>query len=365
MKRISIVAVAIFTMILIGMIFIQAHEKETDVTRERTKVGMVLNGNKNDASWNQAHYEGMEGCAEDLNLEVVYKENIVNTENCKMVIEELIEQGCKIIVCDSFDHNDWVQQVAKKYPQIYFLHATGVGYEENLSTFFGRIYQMRYLSGIVAGLQTETNEIGYVAAMPLDEVNRGINAFTLGVRSVNPEAVVYVEWSNAWSDDTLVGEATNRLLEGKNIDVLTMHTDSNRPLEIAEEKGIWSIGYNIDNQEKYPNTFLTAPVWQWKSFYEDRILECLQGKFKGQHYWEDANTRIVSLVKFTDNVKEGIGNIVQQEWEKLKSGTWDVFYGPIKEQNGTIKIHEGESMTDYSMLNEFNWYVEGVVVNEK
>ena len=112
------------------------------------------------------------------------------------------------------------------------------------------------------------------------------------------------------------------------------------------------------------NTFLTAPIWDWSKFYEPRILECLQGKFKAKHYWEGANTGVVALAPLTEHVVPRAKEIVEQEMEKLKSGTFDVFYGPIKDQNGTIRIQEGESMTDYAMLNEFDWYVEGVYIDE-
>ena len=222
---------------------------------------------------------------------------------------------------------------------------------------------MRYLSGIVAGLQTETNEIGYVAAYPIPEVNRGINAFTLGVRQVNPDAHVYVEWTQSWTGDAEAEEATEKLLDEHSIDVITIHTDTNRTLEIAEEQGIWCIGYNMDNIETYPDTFLTAPVFEWENFYELHILECLQGKFIGKHYWDGAETNIVSLAPLSRNVKPGIQKEVEAASRKFLSGTFDVFYGPIADTEGNIRICEMESMTDAEMLNAFDWYVEGVVTN--
>jgi len=254
---------------------------------------------------------------------------------------------------------------AEKYPEIYFLHATGTGSDKNMSTYFGRIYQIRYLCGIVAGLQTETNEIGYVAAFPIPEVNRGINAFTLGVRSVNSEATVYVSWTYSWHDDTSAAEATNKLLDNHNIDVLTMHSDSLMPLEIAEERGVMSIGYNYDNSRNYPETYLTAAVWDWEEFYTPIILKCLQGKFEGKHYWEGIDTGMVSLAPLTDKVNDETEAIVLQEMERISSGTYDVFYGPIYDNEGNLRVEEGECMTDNAMLNEFDWYVEGVVNDEE
>lgn len=363
MKKILAVSSVIIGIILIGIILIRVRETDIEVTRERTKVGFILNGSIDDHSWGQAHYEGMERCAEVLNLEVYYRENVPADEQCRDCIEDLISQGCEIIICNSFGFGDYALAAAGEHQDIDFFHATGVEEADNLATYFGRIYQMRYLSGIVAGLQTDTNEIGYVAAYPIPEVNRGINAFTLGVREVNPDANVYVEWTQSWTGDEEAEAATEKLLAGHSIDVLTIHTDTNRTLEIAEERGIWCIGYNMDNIEMYPNTFLTAPVFEWENFYEPHILECLQGKFVGEHYWDGAETGIVSLAPLSRNVKPGIQTRVDEEAQKFRSRTFDVFYGPITDTEGNVRVREMESMTDTEMLNSFDWYVEGVVIN--
>ena len=361
MRKILAVSGVIVGIILIGIILIRVRETDVEVTRKKTKVGFVLNGSVDDHSWGQAHYEGMEQCADTLNLEVYYRENVPADEQCRENIEELIDQGCEIIVCNSFGFGDYALAAAEEHRDIYFFHATGVEETDNLTTFFGRIYQMRYLSGIVAGLQTDTDEIGYVAAYPIPEVIRGINAFTLGVREANPDATVYVEWTQSWTGDAEAEAATEKLLTEHSIDVLTIHTDTNRTLEIAEERGIWCIGYNMDNFEMYPNTFLTAPVFEWENFYEPHILECLQGKFVGEHYWDGAETGIVSLAPLSRNVKPGIQTRVEEEIQKFRSGTFDVFYGPITDTEGNVRVREMESMTDSAMLNSFDWYVEGVV----
>ncbi|MBQ7766919.1 MAG: BMP family ABC transporter substrate-binding protein [Lachnospiraceae bacterium] len=364
MKKIFIVAGIIIAAIIVGIFVINIYEADTEVTKETTKVGVILNGSIDDRSWSQSHYEGLEATAQELNLSVIYKENVV-PEEIPQIIDEFAEADCKVIIANSFEFGEYINEAAEEYPEIYFLHATGVGEDKNLSTYFGRIYQIRYISGIVAGLQTETNEIGYVAAFPISEVNRGINAFTLGVRSVNSEATVYVSWINSWNDDEATADATHRLLDQHNIDVLAMHTDSLMALEIAEQEGIMSIGYNLDNSQYYPNTYLTAAVWDWDAFYTPVILKCLQGKFVGKHYWEGIETGMVFLAPLTDKVDKETEAIIQQEMEKISSGTYDVFYGPIYDNEGNLRVEEGECMTDNAMLNEFNWYVEGVVSDEE
>ncbi len=365
MKKIGIIVGGCLIVLIIGIFLINVNRKETDVTKEKTRVGFILNGSCNDQSWGESHFEAMEKTAAELNLEVLYRENVPGDESAVAVMEELIKEGCEVLVCNSVQYGDWVLQVAKVHPEIYFYHAAGTEASENISTYFGRIYQMRYLSGIVAGLQTETNQIGYVAAFPISEVNRGINAFTLGVRSVNPDAVVYVQWCDSWTDEVMAAEATNELLDTYDIDVLTLHCDVLTPLDIAEEREIWSIGYNMDNSDNYPKGFLTAPVWCWENFYTPHILECLQGKFIGKEYWEGVETGIVDLAPMTEQVKDGIAQAVEAERARLQSGAFDVFYGPIVDCDGVLRVAEGETMSDQTLLNEFDWYVEGVVINEE
>lgn len=364
MKKIFFVAIFIIIAIITGIFVINIYETETEVTKETTKVGVLLNGSIDDKSWSQSHYAGLQKTSKELNLEVLYKENVTE-ENALAVIEEFVHEDCEIIIANSVGFSDGVIIAAQKYPEIYFFHATGVVESKNLTTYFGRMYQIRYLTGIVAGLQTQTDAIGYIAAFPISEVNRGINAFTLGVRSVNPDAQVYVKWTNTWNDDSITGETTKVLLDEHNIDVLAMHTDSVKPLEIAEQRGVMSIGYNVDNSMNYPNTYLTAAVWDWDNFYTPNILKCLQGKFEGKHYWEGVNTGIVSLAPYTNIVHDGVAEIVEKEFDRLNRGSFDVFYGPIRDIEGNLRVAEDESMTDNNMLNEFDWYVEGVVLDEE
>ena len=363
MKKVVSVIAIILTIVIAGIFLINGKKENTDVTKKQTKVGCLLIGSCDDKSYNQSHYEAMEKTADTLNLQVIYKENVPTDEACMAVMEDLIGEGCEIIICNSYDYGEWALQVAENNPNIYFFHASGIKQSKNLATYFGRIYQMRYLSGIVAGMQTEKDEIGYVAAFPISEVNRGINAFTLGVRAVNPDAVVHVEWCNSWTDDEAAGVAAEKLF-AYDVDVIAMHTDSIRALELAEERGIWSIGYNVDNQENFPDTFLTAPIWQWQNYYEPYILKCLQGKFKEENYWEGTSTGVVDLAELSDEVKPGVAEKVAEAKEKLESGIFDVFYGPITDNEGKLRIAEGENMSDEAMLNQFDWYVEGVIIHE-
>ena len=362
-KKIIIIAAAVIIAIVAGIFFINTYDKDTDVTETPTKVGVILNGFKNDKSWSQSHYEALEKTAEKLNLDITYKEYVI-PDMVMPVIQELIENGCVIIIENSAVYGEYISAAAELYPEIYFFHAAGTEQRKNLCTYFGRMYQIRYLTGIAAGLQTRTGEVGYVAAFPIPEVNRGLNAFALGVRSVNPEAKIYVRWIGSWTADMAAENASESLLSGHDIDVLAMHTDSVAPLKVADEHGIMSIGYNIDNSGAYPDSLLTSAVWDWEKFYTPQILKCLQGKFEGLNYWESADTGVVDIAQLSDKADSGILQEIEKARERFHSGTFDVFYGPIYDNSGALRVAQGESMTDSAMINDFDWYVDGIVIEE-
>ena len=365
MRLVYIIPAIIIAVILAGLLTFNVKKKNTDITREKTKIAMIMNGSIDDRSWGQSHFEGMQKTAKELNLDVMYREQIPANKTSEEVMEGLIAAGAKIIVANSFQLGPYIQEVAVKHPDVKFFHASGIKYSKNLSTYFGRIYQMRYLSGIVAGMQTKTGRIGYVAAFDIPEVVRGINAFTLGVKRANPDANVIVRWTKSWNDDKACSKATRALLANDSIDVLTLHTDSQEPLRIADSLGIWLVGYNLDNAELYPEHFLTAPVWRWENFYTPHILEVLKKKFVGKNYWSGTNSGVVDLAPFTNHVNPAAIELVASEREKIQNGSFDVFYGPIEDNAETVRINEGESMSDNDMLNLFNWFVKGVVIDEE
>lgn len=366
MKLIYVIPTIIIAVIIAGLLTFNVKKKNTDITREKTRIAMIMNGSIEDHSWGQSHYEGMRKTAKELNLEVLFRERIPADRTSEEVMEGLIAAGAKVIVANSFQLGPYVQDVAVKHPDVKFFHASGLKFAKNVSTYFGRIYQMRYLSGIVAGMQTKTGKIGYVAAFDIPEVVRGINAFTLGVKKANPDASVYVRWTKSWNEDKACAAATRALLAHQDsIDVLTLHTDSQEPLRIADSLGLWLVGYNLDNADLYPEHFLTAPVWRWENFYTPHILDVLKKKFVGRNYWSGVNSGVVDLAPLTSHVAPETAELVNSEREKIQNGSFDVFYGPIEDDAGTIRVNEGESMSDSDMLNNFNWFVKGVNIDEE
>ncbi|MCR5347326.1 MAG: BMP family ABC transporter substrate-binding protein [Fretibacterium sp.] len=361
MRKIIFIAFFLLFSAIVGISQIQLEPVDTDVTASTTKVGVMLSGVRLDRSYCQAHYEAMEAIRDKLNLEIVYRENV--SEDCYEEIIRLVrDEGCRIIVGVSYDFGESMLKAAEEYPGIYFLHASGTGHRNNLSSFFGRMYQARYLSGVVAGMKTKTGELGYVAAFPISEVIRGINAFTLGVRSVRPDAKVHVAFCGSWVEDGPAKDASQLLLDSWPVDVLAMHTNSIQPLKEADTRGVWSIGYNLDNASLFPNTCLTACVWKWKTYYHRQILNCLQGKFHGTHVWIDMEEGIVGLSELSRHVDLQMKAKLQAARERLQGLEFDVFYGPVRDNTGCLRIDAGESMPDDEMLNSFDWYVEGVKI---
>ena len=371
MKQISvIVSVLAFTILMVAVIIILNFTKgdiRTDILAESTHVGLVLNGSKEDRSWSQSHYEALGRIAPELNLDVIVREYVPEDERCVDTIRELVEKdSCLVVICNSYGYGEYIERAAAEYPDNYFLHISGMAYSSNLGSCFGRMYQLRYLSGIAAGMQTKTGHIGYVAAFPISEVNRGLNAFTLGVRSVRPDAVVHAAFIDSWTDDESAGKAAEKLIRECGADVIAEHTDSLAPVNKCRELGVLAIGYNEDNSEIFPETLLTSCVWKWDNYYYEQILSCLQGKFRGEHQWLGMDSGIMELVELdkTGIAVPGTAGMIEEVRERFSTSTFDVFYGEIYDNEGNLRIAEGESMSDSTMLNEFDWYVEGVVIEQ-
>jgi basic membrane protein A len=353
-------SILVFAMI-VGVLIVSNPREAPDEIQQRNRVAMIMTGLRNDHSWNESHFDALQKAEKDLNLEVAYYENVPADSTAQGIMEQAVRNGAKIVIANSYGFGEAELQVARNHPEVKFFHATGLQSATNFSSFFGRVYQLRYLSGIVAGLKTKTNEIGYIAAYNIPEVIRGINAFALGVRKVNPKAKVYVSWSRSWTDESLAADATRDLLNKHHIDVLTAHVDALTPFEVADERGVWIIGYNKDNFKRFPKHYLTSLVWKWENFYIPKIREVFQDKFEGRHYWLGLESGIMDLSEMTEFVDDAIRKTVEEERNRLVHGKFDVFYGPIEDNQGVVRVGVGESMTDDALLNRFDWFVKGVV----
>ncbi|WP_378953869.1 BMP family ABC transporter substrate-binding protein [Pelosinus sp. sgz500959] len=327
--------------------------------QEKLKVAFIYVGPVGDAGWSYAHDQARQYLGKELpNVETTFVEAVPEGADAERVLTELAMKGNKIIFATSFGYMDYVQKVAQKFPDVTFLHCSGFKTAKNVGTYFGRMYQARYLSGIVAGKQTQGNVIGYVAAFPIPEVVRGINAFTLGAQSVNPNVTVKVVWTNTWYNPATEKDAAKSLLDA-GADVIAMHQDTPGPMQAAEEKGKFGISYNTDMHSFAPKAILTGPVWNWGPYYVKTVKAIMDKTWKSEQYWGSMAENIVDLAPYGAMVSEDTKALVAKKKESIVKNEWDVFTGPIVDQQGQVKIAEGQKMSDKDML-EFNWFVKGV-----
>lgn len=330
-----------------------------DNAKEEFKVGFIYIGAPGDAGWTFAHDQGRQYLVEQVpGVKTITLENVPEGADAERSIEKLVQEGCQVVIANSFGYGDPMLEVAKRYPDVTFLHCSGLQTADNVSTYFGRIYQARYLSGIVAGAMTKNNKIGYAAAFPIPEVVRGINAFTLGVQAVNPDAKVKVVWSNTWVDPTLEKQAAQSLI-ADGCDVLAQHADTPAVQQAAQDAGILSIGYNSDMHKFAPDANLTSPVWNWGPYYVRAISGIKDGTWKSEAYWGGLVDGIVDLAPISDKVPQEIKDKIAAKKQEMIQNEWDVFTGPIKAQDGTVKVPDGQRMSDEDMLS-FDWFVAGV-----
>ena len=326
------------------------------------KVGFIYIGSVGDVGYTYAHDQGrkyLETTLKDKNVTTLAVENIPETAEVEKSINNLIDQGCKAIFATSFGYMDFVEKAAKDHPDVKFFHCSGnKSNDNNFVNYFGQIEEGRYLSGIVAGLKTKTNKIGYVAAMQIPEVIRGIDFFTLGVRSVNPDAVVSVKWTNTWYDPQVEKDAATALLNEGN-DVIAQHQDSTAAQIAAQEKNAFAIGYNSDSSKAAPKAYLTAPVWNWGVYYVDQVQKILDGTWKAENYLGGMKDGVVDIGPMTDLVDADIKAKVEEAKKKILDGSLNVLAGPIKDQTGAVKIPEGKVMT-VEEQQSCKWFVEGV-----
>ena len=330
------------------------------LTKDTMKVGFVYIGKINDEGYTQAHDKGRLAL-EEMGIQCMYKEEVAENQESEQAIRDLIDQGCNVIYATSFGFMDYAEKVAKEHPEVYFGHCSGYKRLDNMCTYFGKIYQARYLSGIVAGLKTTKNKIGYVAAKPIPEVIRGINAFTLGLRSVNPEATVEVIWTDTWYDPAEEKQAAITLLN-KGVDVIAQHQDTTMPVAAAEEAGVWACGYNCDMTEDGPHAHLTAPIWHWGIYVTEQVQAVIDGTWEPVNRLEGMNEGWVDISPLTENCAEGTEEAVEAAREAIINGELQIFSGEITDNEGNVVVAEGQTLTDEEIL-QITWFCEGITIN--
>ena len=352
MKRFALLVLAL-------MLVLPQLATTAEANDKKIKAGFIYVGPVGDAGWTYAHDEGRKEMETLPFVEPsTYIESVPEGAESARVITGLVRKGHNLVFTTSFGYMDATLDVAKRNKDVVFMHCSGYKTSENVGNYFGRMYEPRYLSGIVAGKMTKKNIIGYVAAFPIPEVIRGINAFTLGVRSVNPKAQVRVVWTQTWFDPGIERDAADSLLD-VGADVLTMHQDAPATLQAAEARGAYVIGYNTDMRSFAPNAFLTAPVWNWGPLYSKIAQEVKDGTWKSQSIWAGMQQDLVQLAPLSDKVPADVKQLVQEKTAAIKSGKLHPFAGPIKDQSGKIQVAAGSTAADGDLLG-ISYFVEGV-----
>ena len=342
-----------------GFLFDGCAKKNVKITRENIKVGFVYNGLITDEGYTQCQDAGRRALVKS-GIPTMYVENISDGNlTAYSFIEDLIAEGCNVIYACSYGFMDSIVLASQQHPDVIFGHCSGIMQSENLSNYFGKMYQARYLSGIVAGLKTRKNRIGYVAAYKIPECIRGINAFTLGVQSVNPDAVVEVQWTNTWYDPKVEKEGADKVL-AKGCDVIAQHQDTPAVQLAAQKVGAFCIGYNfIPKKVAAPKSFLTAPVFNWDVFIVDDIKRILDGTWESRSYWEGLDTGIVDLAELTELCAPGTEEKVREAKNKIINGELFIFEGELYDADGNLRVPANERMTDDEIKN-MTWFVRGV-----
>lgn len=364
MQRIRKIISVMFAIALLLSIVSVSHADFAPIAKEDLKVGFLYIGDISDKGYTYAHHQGTLAMQAALGLsdeQILYKTNVSEDAACETAIRELIEQGCQIIFSTSFGFMDYTEQLAAEYPEIIFSHCSG--YKSNgvnFNNYFGRIYEPRYLSGIAAGLKTKTNKIGYVGAFELPEVVGGADAFTLGVRSVNKNAEVFIQYTNTWYDPTVERQAAEALLDA-GCDVIAQHQDTAMPQIAAQERGVFGVGYNADMTEDAPDAHLVAPIWNWGVYVTAAVQSVIDGTWSPDNIFWGMTEGMVGLSTLTANNEPEAAELIATETARILSGEFDVFDGEIKDNAGVVRVEAGSRLTD-AEITSIDWYVEGLSV---
>jgi simple sugar transport system substrate-binding protein len=326
---------------------------------DKLKVGFIYVGPIGDHGWSYQHNQGRLAIEEEFGdqVETVYIENVSEGPDAERAIERLARDGAGLIFTTSFGFMNPTLKVAKKFPDVKFEHATGYKRDDNVSTYSARFYEGRYIIGQMAAKMSKTGTAGYIASFPIPEVVRGINSFMLGAQSVNPDFKVKVVWVNTWYDPGKEADAAKALLD-QGADVISQHTDSPAPLQVAEERGAIGFGQASDMINFAPKAQLTAIVDDWSVYYKGRVKAALDGTWKSEDVWGGLAAEMVLMAPYT-NVPEDVAKAAAEMEEKIRTGAFHPFTGPIFKQDGSQAAAEGEVLDDGTLLG-MNWYVKGI-----
>lgn len=339
--------------------------KTSETTKsEPLKIAFAYVGPVGDGGWTFAHDNARKAIEKEFGnkIQTSYVESVPESADAERVFRDMAGQGNKLIFGTSFGYMEPMLKVAADHPNINFEHATGYKQAPNMRTYDSRTYEGAYLSGVIAGKMTQSNTLGFVASIPIPEVIRNINSFTLGAQSVNPSVKVNVVWVNEWFNPPKETEAATSLING-GADVLFQNTDSAAVLKTAQEKGKRAFGWDSDMTHYGPKAALASAIINWTPYYTQSVRDALDGKWSGGgHAWLGVKEGAIDIVSIAEDVPADIKAKVQEAKKGLADGSFAIWKGPILDNTGK-EVLQKDQVADDAFLRGINFYVKGVEGN--
>ena len=327
---------------------------------DKIKVGFIFLGPIGDYGWTWAHNTGREAIDAELGdkVETLYVENVAEDASAIPVIRDLAQQGCKLIFTTSYGYMDQTLQVASEFPDVKFEHCTGFKRADNVATYNSKFHEGRAVLGTISGKMSKSGTLGYLGSYKVPEVVLGVNAFALSAQRMNPAATVKLVLIDSWFDPPKEAAATETLVN-LGCDIVTTHTDSPGPLQILEQKGLFGFGQGADMSAFAPQAHLTAIEDIWGPYYVARTKMILDGTWASADTWDGMKEGTVVIAPYNPVIPADVVALADEVQEGYKKGTFDIFTGPIYDQDGNLKVKEGEvmSLADLAVI---DWFVKGV-----
>lgn len=327
---------------------------------KKVKVGFIYVGPIGDHGYSYSHDQGRLAIekAYGNKVETTYVESVPEGADAERVIQQLVAKGNNIIFTTSFGFMEPTLKVAARNPKVFFEHATGYKRAANVATYSARFHEGRTVIGTIAGKMTKSGIIGYVASVPIPEVVSGINAFTLALKKVRPDAQVKVIYVNSWYDPGKEAAAAKALID-QGADIIAQHTDSPAAIQVAQERGVYAFGQSSDMTKFGPKAHLTAIVDDWNEYYVSRVKAVMDGTWKSGDVWGGFKDHMVVLAPYNPAIPKDVVDLAEATRKGIMDGTINPFTGPIKDKDGKERVAAGKFATDPEVLG-MDWYVEGV-----
>ena len=338
-----------------------AAEPSQSASKSPVKAAFVYVTPVFDAGWTHQHDQGRKAVEKALGntVKTTVVDNVAEGADSERVVRDLAQQGHDVIFTTSFGYMEPTLKVAKEFPNVKFESITGYKTDVNVSVANARYYEGRYLAGVAAGRMTQSNVVGYVAGFPIPEVLQGLNAFTLGMRSVNPQAQVKVIWLNSWFDPAKERDAAFALFN-QSVDVITFHTASNAVMVAAQERGKMAIAYHSDMRKVAPDAQLMAVTHEWGTYYTQRVLAVQKGQWRTGNVWGGLKEGMIRVGDFGPKLPAKVRDEIVKLQQDIAQGKRHPFQGPIVDNEGKVIVAAGQKLSDVQILN-MNYGVAGVM----